>query len=62
MEINKTNWQLWFDALDNRLIIAIKKKQLKDNAILRTALVKLYGVLGPTRAQVTPSMIHEVAP
>ena len=50
MEINKTNWQLWFDALDNRLIIAIKKKQLKDNAILRTAIVKLYGVLGPTRA------------
>ena len=50
MEINKTNWQFWFDALDHRRIIAIKKKQLKDNAILRTAIVKLYGVLSPTRA------------
>ena len=41
MEINKTNWQLLFDALDHRLIIVIKKKQVKDNAILRTAFVKL---------------------
>ena len=39
-EMNKTKWQLVLAALDNRLIIVIKKKQLKDNAILSTAYVK----------------------
>lgn len=49
-EINRTNGQLLFAALGRRLIIVIKKKQLKDNVMVRTAIVKLYGALGPKRA------------